>query len=123
MLTLLDNKEVLRCDNYYVRELANGLDELIFTISVWDPVYPYLVEEAQIQDSGGQTYNIKQIDGGADMAKVICQLDLDAWNASLNLAYGNGISMERLAEPRIWQRDHDGIQHGQYEEAVGLDGN
>lgn len=92
MLTLLDNKEVLRCDNYYVRELANGLDELIFTISVWDPVYPYLVEEAQIQDSGGQTYNIKQIDGGADMAKVICQLDLDAWNASLNLAYGNGIT-------------------------------
>lgn len=92
MLTLLDNKEVLRCDNYYVRELANGLDELIFSISVWDPVYPYLVEEAQIQDSGGQTYNIKQIDGGADMAKVICQLDLDAWNASLNLAYGNGIT-------------------------------
>lgn len=92
MLTLLDNKEVLRCDNYYVRELANGLDELIFSISVWDPIYPYLVEEAQIQDSGGQTYNIKQIDGGADMAKVICQLDLDAWNASLNLAYGNGIT-------------------------------
>lgn len=92
MLTLLDNKEVLRCDNYYVRELANGLDELIFSISVWDSVYPYLVEETQIQDSGGQTYNIKQIDGGADMAKVICQLDLDAWNASLNLAYGNGIT-------------------------------
>lgn len=92
MLTLLDNKEVLRCDDYYVRELANGLDELILSISVWDPVYPYLVEEAQIQDSGGQTYNIKQIDGGADMAKVICQLDLDAWNASLNLAYGNGIT-------------------------------
>lgn len=92
MLTLLDNKEVLRCDNYYVRELANGLDELIFSISVWDPVYPYLVEEAQVQDSGGQTYNIKQIDGGADMAKVICQLDLDAWNAEMNLAYGNGIT-------------------------------
>ena len=92
MLTLLDNKEVLRCDNYYVRELANGLDELIFTISVWDPIYPYLVEEAQIQDRGGQVYNIKQIDGGADMAKVICRLDLDAWNASLNLAYGNGIT-------------------------------
>ena len=92
MLTLLDNKEVLRCDNYYVRELANGLDELIFTISVWDPVYPYLVEEAQIREGDGQTYLIKQIDGGAEMAKVICQLDLDEWNASLNLAYGNGIT-------------------------------
>lgn len=92
MLTLLDNKEVLRCDNYYVRELANGLDELIFTISVWDSVYPYLVEEAQIQEGDGQTYLIKQIDGGADTAKVICQLDLDEWNASLNLAYGNGIT-------------------------------
>lgn len=92
MLTLLDNKEVLRCDDYYVRELADGLDELIFTISVWDPIYPYLVEEAQIQDRGGQVYNIKQIDGGAESAKVICQLDLDEWNASLNLAYGNGIT-------------------------------
>lgn len=92
MLTLLDNKEVLRCDDYYVRELANGLDELIFTISVWDPIYPYLVEEAQIQDRGGQVYNIKQIDGGAESAKVVCQLDLDEWNASLNLAYGNGIT-------------------------------
>ena len=92
MLTLLDNKEVLRCDDYYVRELANGLDELIFTISVWDPIYPYLVEEAQIQDRAGQVYNIKQIDGGAESAKVICQLDLDEWNASLNLAYGNGIT-------------------------------
>ena len=90
MLTL--NNEVLRCDDYYIRELADGLDELIFTISVWDNIYPYLVEEAPIVDSSGQTYTIKQIDGGADMAKVICQLDLDEWNASLNLAYGNGIT-------------------------------
>lgn len=90
MLTL--NNEVLRCDDYYIRELADGLDELIFTISVWDNIYPYLVEEAPIVDSSGQTYIIKQIDGGADMAKVICQLDLDEWNASLNLAYGNGIT-------------------------------
>ena len=90
-MTLLSTGEILRCDDYYIRELANGLDELIFQISVWDPVYPHLVEEAQIQADNGQVYLIKQIDGGENTAKLICQLDIDAWRETMHLAYGNGI--------------------------------
>ena len=93
MLRLLTNSgpKIIRCDDYYIRELANGLDECIFTIDVWDPLYPELVEEAQIQDADGKTYLIKQIDGGANTAKIIARIDLDAWEAEMHLAYGNGI--------------------------------
>lgn len=90
MLTLLDHKEILRCDDYYVRQLASGLDELIFSISIFDPVYQYLSEEARIQDRDGQVYLVKQIDGGAENAKVICALDLDDWKASMYVGWGSG---------------------------------
>lgn len=83
--------EVLRCDDYYIREQANGLDELIFSISIWDPQYSALEEEMQLQDRDRQTYLIKQIDGGENTAKVVAQIDLDAWKAEMHLAYGNGI--------------------------------
>lgn len=83
--------KIIRCDDYYIRELVSGLDEVILTIDVWDPLYPELVEEAQIQDEDGKTYLIKQIDGGANSAKIIARIDLDAWEAEMHLAYGNGI--------------------------------
>ena len=93
MLRLLTDSgpKIIRCDDYYIRELASGLDECIFSIDVWDPLYSELVEEAQIQDADGQTYLIKQIDGGANSAKIIARIDLDAWEAEMHLAYGNGI--------------------------------
>lgn len=93
MLRLLTGSgpKIIRCDDYYIRELASGMDEVIFTISVWDPLYPELVEEAQIQDADGKLYLIKQIDGGANTAKVIARIDLDDWEAEMHLAYGNGI--------------------------------
>ena len=93
MLRLLTDggAKIIRCDDYYIRELASGLDECIFSIDVWDPLYPELVEEAQIQDADGKTYLIKQIDGGANSAKIIARIDLDAWEAEMHLAYGNGI--------------------------------
>lgn len=90
MLTLLSTGEILRCDDYYLRELADGLDELIFQISIWDPAYPRIVEEARIRDRDAQTYLVKQIDGGPDVAKVICQLDLDAWRSEMHIGYSNG---------------------------------
>ncbi len=83
--------KIIRCDDYYIRELASGMDEVIFQISIWDPLYPELVEEAQIQDADGKLYLIKQIDGGANTAKVIARIDLDDWEAEMHLAYGNGI--------------------------------
>ena len=90
MLTLLSTGEILRCDDYYIRELADGLDELIFQISIWDPAYPRIVEEARIRDRDAQVYLVKQIDGGPDVAKVICQIDLDAWRSEMHLGYSNG---------------------------------
>lgn len=92
MLTLYHNGEEHPIQNteYYVRELANGLDEVIFSLSVWDPIYQILAEEDDIVDRGGQRYLVKQIDGGAVTAKIICQLDLDEWRSTLTVGYDSG---------------------------------
>jgi phage minor structural protein len=92
MLTLFHNNQqiVLDTTEYYVRELASGLDEVIFEISIWDPNYAMINEEENIVDRGGQRYLIKQIDAGAVTAKIVCQLDLDEWKASMLVGYNSG---------------------------------
>jgi len=92
MLTLYHNGQQLPIQDteYYVRELASGLDEVIFNLSIYDPIYAALQEEEQITDRGGQRYLVKQIDAGANSAKVICQIDLDAWKADMYEEYTNG---------------------------------
>lgn len=92
MLTLYHNGSSypLQVDDYYVRQLVSGLDEVIFEISVHDPIYAMLQEEEQITDRGGQTYLVKQIDAGATRAKVICQLDLDEWKETMHVSYNSG---------------------------------
>ena len=92
MLTLFHNGSSypLQVDDYYVRQLVSGLDEVIFEISVHDPIYAMLQEEEQITDRAGQTYLVKQIDAGATRAKVICQLDLDAWKSAMYVGYNSG---------------------------------
>ena len=92
MLTLYNNGEqiVLQQTEYYVRELVSGLDEVIFDISIWDPNYPLINEEANIVDRADQRYLVKQIDGGPDSAKVVCQIDLDEWKASMLVSYDSG---------------------------------
>ena len=71
----------LKCDDYYIKELASGLDELVFSISIWDEAYPLIQEEASIREhSGSDTpidYLVKAIDGGATTAQIKCQIDLD----------------------------------------------
>lgn len=92
MLTLFHNNQQIILDNteYYVRELASGLDEVIFDISIWDPNYALMNEEDNIVDRGGQRYLIKQIDAGAVTAKVVAQLDVDEWRASMLVGYNSG---------------------------------
>lgn len=92
MLTLYHNGEQYALDNteYYVRELANGLDEIIFTIPIHDNIYAILSEEEEITDRAGLVYKVKQIDAGANDAKVVCQLDLDEWRSTLNVEYNSG---------------------------------
>lgn len=77
-------------DDYYIRQLASGYDEVVFNISIWDPLYPDLVEETSIRDRDKQWYLIKQIDGGSSTAKIVAQLDLDAWKADMLIGYSNG---------------------------------
>ena len=89
MLKLLsDSNAVLNVDDFYIREQASGLDELIFTMSIYDENYPHVLEEAIIEYE--QPYLVKAIDAGADTAKVKCQLDLDALKATLTVGYSNG---------------------------------
>lgn len=92
MLTLYHNGEQYPLENteYYIRELANGLDEVIFTLPIHDPIYAIMAEEETITDRAGQTYKVKQIDAGANDAKVVCQLDIDDWLATININYDSG---------------------------------
>ena len=92
MLTLYHNGEQhpLQNTEYYIRELANGLDEVIFAISIYDPIYAIMAEEETVTDRAGQTYKIKQIDAGANDAKVVCQLDIDEWRSTINVDYNSG---------------------------------
>ena len=92
MLTLYHNGEQYPLENteYYVRELANGLDEVIFTLPIHDPIYAIMAEEETVTDRAGQTYKVKQIDAGANDAKVVCQLDIDDWRANININYDSG---------------------------------
>ena len=91
MLSLYVNNQqhIIANDDYYIRQIASGLDEVIFNISIWDPIYPQLVEEASIRDRDQQWYLIKQIDGGTETAKIVAQLDLDAWKAEMLVGYTN----------------------------------
>ena len=73
MLKILINEQdqVIQCDDYYVRQLANGLDEVIFNVSIYDPLYPYITEEAKVTDIDGQIYLVKQIDAGKNDAGIL----------------------------------------------------
>ena len=92
MLTLYHNGEQYPLENteYYIRELANGLDEVIFSLPLHDHIYAIMAEEEEITDRGNQTYKVKQIDAGAHDVKVVCQLDLDEWRNTLNVNYNSG---------------------------------
>lgn len=80
--------EVLNVDDFYIKEKADGLDELIFNISIYDKAYPDILEEAAIEYE--QRYLIKAIDAGSSTAKVKCQLDVDAFKEKMYLKYTNG---------------------------------
>ena len=95
MLTLLtpSGSVPLKVDDYYIRQLASGLDELNFSISVWDEDYPLIQEESSIkEESDGQAcaYLVKAIDAGKNIANVKCQIDLDEWKSVMTVGYDSG---------------------------------
>lgn len=101
---LVFNNKVLRCDDYYIKELANGLDELVFSLSIYDPDYKNIWEESQIV-ADGQPYIVKAIDGGKDRATVKCQLDVDEWKSSMKVNYtvtGGVAAIVNAIKPTGW---------------------
>ena len=91
MLTVFDGATgyPIANDDYYVRELSNGLDEVIFNVCIRDEVYKYIVEEARIREQNNNYYLIKQIDAGADTAKVVAQIDIDDFKSAMYVDYSN----------------------------------
>lgn len=81
-------------DDYYIKELASGLDELVFSVSIWDEEYPLIQEEASIREHSDEdapiNYLVKAIDGGSQTAQIKCQIDLDEWKGTLVVSYDSG---------------------------------
>ena len=81
----------LRCDDYYVKELASGYDEVCFEISIWSDQYPLIQEEASLVEKSDLTtskrYLIKAIDGSGERAMVKAQIDLDEWKTTMTIGY------------------------------------
>ena len=129
MLTLYTNGEAvpLHIDDYYIKELASGLDELVFTLSIWDEEYLMIQEESSINErSDGQSINylVKAIDGGSDTATVKCQIDLDEWKSTFSLSYDSGsnkvIDIVNAVKPTGWTvLDNSGID---YRRTIKMDG-
>lgn len=91
MLTVFsgENGYPLSNDDYYVRELSSGLDELVFQMSLRDPMYKHVVEEARIRDRDENIYIIKQIDAGNEQVKVVAQIDIDDFKSTMYEKYSN----------------------------------
>ncbi len=96
MLTLMSGSAALpiNVDDYHVRQLSTGENELEFEISIHDPLYQQIQEESQIREESEALptalYLVKAIDGSKSTATVICKLDLDELRASMTIAYYSG---------------------------------
>lgn len=109
----------LQIDDYYVKELASGLDELCFSISIWDDAYTLIQEESSIRETspdGTANYLVKAIDGGKSSANIKCQIDLDEWKTAIYMGYNSGTASvaEIVAEimPSGWSMiDASGISY------------
>ena len=111
MLTLLRENGIgvpLNVDDYYVREVDTGLDEVIFDLSIWDPLFPEIQEETLLREqSDGQTaeYRVKAINSSNDRATIKAQLQLDDWEASCRTDYefnGNFYDFVNAIKPSGW---------------------
>lgn len=91
MLTVFENGVgyPIQNDDYYIRLLASGYDEVVFNVDIRDPVYQYINEEAVIRDRNQNVYLVKQIDAGEKTAKVVAQINLDDWKQTLYMNYSN----------------------------------
>lgn len=98
----------LHIDDYYVKQLYSGYDELIFSIDIYDPEYQLIQEESVIREESDDPvlFLVKAIDGGKTTAQIKCQIDLDAWKTSLSVGYNSGSNtvgdIARAVRPTGW---------------------
>ncbi len=116
MLQLINGVDnpIINTDDFYIAHKWSGLDELVFNLSIHDPAYKSILEEAVIKYE--QPYLVKAIDGGSSTAKIKCQLDVDELKANLLLDYTNGsndvYSTVSGVLPAGWTAiDHSGLTH------------
>lgn len=90
MLKILNGTQAfpLNTDDFCIRRMYSGLDELEFTLSAHDEHYPDIYEEALVEYE--QPYLVKAIDRGGDDVTVKCQLDLDELKSDMHIGYTNG---------------------------------
>ena len=91
MLTLYTptGAEKLLVDDYCVKELASGLNELQFEMSIWHPQYRLIQEESVIREDSETPllYEVKAIDGGGELATVKAVIDLSDWQGTMILNF------------------------------------
>lgn len=90
MLQIIDGIQIAT-DDYYIKHKNDGIDELGFEISIFDPAYALLWEETRLLESTErQQWTVKSIAGGSKTAKITCQLDLSDWQSRLLINYNSG---------------------------------
>lgn len=110
MLTLYTNSGAvpLHIDDYYIKRLASGMDELIFNVNIWDEEYQLIQEESSIQENHGTPINylVKAIDGGKTTATVKAQIDVDEWKTTMTIGYSSDsdtcAGIVRSVKPTGW---------------------
>nr|DAT26646.1 MAG TPA: tail protein [Caudoviricetes sp.] len=94
MLQIVNGAQITT-DDYCILHKANGLDELQFTVSIFDPAYRALWTECRLlETTERQRWTVKSISGSAKTAKIACMLDLAEWQTELRVGYN---SQERTA--------------------------
>lgn len=122
MLTLYtaDGAIPLRISDYYIKELASGLNELCFTMSIWDDAFQLIQEESSIREESESTtvcnYLVKAIDSGKSTANIKAQIDIDEWKSSLAVEYNSGSNsvggIVRAVAPDGWTvTDNSGLSY------------
>lgn len=75
--------------DYYVKEMADGQDELYFEISIRDQNYKMIREETQIVEESDLTskarYTVKAIDANDKTARIKAVLDLTRWDNAVKI--------------------------------------
>ena len=103
MLQIIGGSQIAS-DDYYIKHMQNGLDELHFEVSIYDPIYREIYEESKIYESTErQTYVVKTVSGSKKTAKIGCRLDLTPWQGTVHIGFREKATAKGFLENRnVW---------------------